>query len=81
MIFLSAHCKNCKYYILISLHQEESNKILYKYILSSIYTSKIKFKFLSPKVEKHKIDKQKGVESVIIAVDVYSDYSRYLKFV
>ena len=39
--------------------------ISHKYILSSIYTSKIKFKFLSPKLEKLKVDKQKVTKGVL----------------
>ena len=47
------------------MHQNESNKIPHEYILSSIYTLKIKFKFLFLKVEKHKVDKQKGIDGVL----------------
>ena len=55
--------KNCKNYIIkfFNLLQDESNKIPHEYIFSLIYTSKIKFKFLSLKVKKLKMGKQKGM--------------------
>ena len=46
------------------MHQNESNKISLEYILSWIYTSKIKFKFLSHKIEKFKVNKQKETQGI-----------------
>ena len=47
------------------MYQDESNRISHEYILSSIYTSKIKFKFPSPKMKKLIVNKQKGMEGVV----------------
>ena len=48
------------------MHQDEFNKILHEYILTSIYTSKIEFLFFSAKVKKFEMDKQKGRKGVKI---------------
>ena len=61
------------------MHQDESNKIPHEYIFSWIYTLKIKFKCLSHKVEKLKIDKQKGTETVLI-LNTCSSYKLKVKF-
>ena len=47
------------------MYQDESNKISHEYILPLIYASKIKFKFLSYKMKKFKVDKQKEIEKVL----------------
>ena len=63
-IFKYASYKIVKIIYKKTLHQDKSNKISHEYILSSIYISKIDFKFLSLKVKKVKVDKQKGTQGI-----------------
>ena len=60
------------------MHQDKSNKISNEYILSSIYTLKIDFKFPSAKVEKLKVDKQKGTEGIYYSLLFFLEILRKL---
>ena len=60
------------------MHQDKSNKIPNEYILSSIYTLKIDFKFPSAKVEKLKVDKQKGTEGIYYSLLFFLEILRKL---
>ena len=73
------HHKNCKNYILIkNFASRQINKIPNEYILSSIYTLKIDFKFPSAKVEKLKVDKQKGTEGIYYSLLFFLEILRKL---